>query len=204
MNTLKPLQDFVRFINDFRLVRRNFLVRGREDDENDAEHSYQMAVCAWFVNEHYKLGFDTNKLLRYGLIHDIVEVYAGDTPAFGGGSNARTPEEKHRLEMEAFARIKTEWEDNFPEMVALIEAYEAKNDRESLFIYALDKIIPKLNNLEDETGRNWHREQVSMQYVIDYTDPKVAKSPPLIPLWELVKEEMAKYPQMFPSEKTTS
>jgi hypothetical protein len=89
-------------------------------------------------------------------------------------------------------------------MVTLIETYEAKNDKESLFIYALDKIILELNDLEDETGRNWHREQVSMQYVVDYTDPKVAKFPPLIPLWELVKEKMAKYPQMFPGEKTTS
>lgn len=195
---LKSLAQFVKFTNDFRLVRRTFLARGRDDHENDAEHSYQMAMCAWFVNERMKLGLDTGKILRYALVHDLVEVYAGDTPTVGIAARGHSAEDKHRRETEARARIVREWEEDFPEMVAAIEAYEAKTDEEALLIYTLDKTITKISNMEDN-GRNWHKNPTNLEEIDRYTRSKVAKFPPVAKLYEEIYGILKQSPSLFPT-----
>lgn len=188
---------FVRFTNDFRLVRRTFLARGRDDNENDAEHSYQMAMCAWFVNERLNLTLDTGKILRYALVHDLVEVYAGDTPTIGAAAQNHTADDKRRREADAFARITREWSSDFPDMIDAMEAYEAKADPESLLIYTLDKTITKLNNIEDG-GRNWRVNPTRLADLDAYTRPKVAKFPPTAKLYEEIYEFLRANPSLFP------
>lgn len=194
---LEALMRFVRFTNDFRLVERTFLARGRETHENDAEHSYQMAMCAWFVSEHLKLGLDSGKILRYALVHDLVEVYAGDTPTVGSAAHGHSPEEKKKREDAALARIKTEWQKDFPALIEALEAYEEKADPESLLIYTLDKTVTKINNLEDH-GRNWHRNPTKLAELDAYTRPKVAKFPPVAKLYDEIYEILKQNPSLFP------
>lgn len=194
---LTALTRFVRFTNDFRLVRRTFLVRGRNDNENDAEHSFQMALCAWFLNDHLKLGLDVQKILRYALVHDIVEVYAGDTPTIGTAAHGYSPAKKHLREARAAARIRKEWQKDFPDMVNAMEAYERKKDAESLLIYTLDKTITKINNIEDK-GRNWKKNPTSLEEMDAYTRPKVAKFPPVGALYEEIYGILKRSRSLFP------
>ncbi len=188
---------FVRFTNDFRLVRRTFLVRGRTNNENDAEHSYQMAMCAWFVNEHLNLRLNSDKILRYALVHDLVEVYAGDTPTIGAAAKGKSMEDKQQREKEALNRIKEEWAKDFPAMVTAMETYESKIDPESLLIYTLDKIITKINNIEDN-GRNWHQNPTRLEDLDAYTRSKVATFPPVAKLYAEIYGLLKENPSLFP------
>jgi putative hydrolases of HD superfamily len=195
---LTDLMRFVRFTNDFRLVHRTFLARGRDTHENDAEHSYQMAMCAWFVHERLKLGLNMEKILTYALVHDLVEVYAGDTPTIGSAAKGHSAEQKQEREQQALMRIKEEWHKEFPGLVDAMEAYEAKSDPESLLIYTLDKTITKINNIEDN-GRNWHRNPTTLEEIDTYTRSKVAKFPPVGKLYEEIYEFLKKNPSLFPA-----
>jgi putative hydrolases of HD superfamily len=110
--------------------------------ENDAEHSYQVAMAAWAADDQYALQLDHEKLLKMALVHDLVEVYAGDTDSFA-------PEEvraqKVVNEHNALEKIKS----NFPDLTeihALIEDYETKSSLESKVINIVDKIIPVLHD----------------------------------------------------------
>ncbi|HZZ99759.1 MAG TPA: HD domain-containing protein, partial [Candidatus Paceibacterota bacterium] len=119
-----------------------------------------------------KLKLDLAKAIKYALIHDFVEVYAGDT-YFYGNRKGKTARERR-----AAARIKKEFPE-FKELHRLIEAYESKRDRESRFVYALDKIVP-LYNVYLDNGRYWKKADVSLKILFDKKKSKVAKSPELV------------------------
>jgi putative hydrolase of HD superfamily len=79
---IDTILSFTRFTRRFENVTRRVY---RIDDgwpENDAEHSCQLALMAWFIIEERGLELDLKKVLQYALAHDLVEAYAGDTPAF--------------------------------------------------------------------------------------------------------------------------
>lgn len=77
---MKKIAKLVTLTSDFAAVER--VIRYRKDHfENDAEHSFQLAMLCWSANHQYALSLLDEKIIKYALIHDLVEVYAGDTDA---------------------------------------------------------------------------------------------------------------------------
>lgn len=171
-----PLEEIFKFcalLNQFRGVERVLLVNGQNRLENDVEHSYQLAMLAWFIVSNRSSNLDKDLILKYALIHDFVEVYAGDT-------NLYTKDNAHRaskIERERLAakRLKEELS-TFPDLHELIHGYELREDDESKFIYALDKIQPILNIYLDN-GRTWKREGITLEMIIESKQAKVTLSP---------------------------
>lgn len=63
-------------------VDRNHHILGSDRAENDVEHSYSVAILCWYLNDKLKLNLDIAKVLKYALVHDFPEVYAGDVNTF--------------------------------------------------------------------------------------------------------------------------
>lgn len=78
----QQLIDFINFTHEFREVVRIARSPHAERFENDTEHSYQLAMVAWFLIEQDKLNFNKELCFMYALAHDLVEIYAGDTYIF--------------------------------------------------------------------------------------------------------------------------
>src|SRR3989344_277411 len=76
---LEKILGFSRMLHKFRLVERAYFANGTDRMENDTEHSFNLALLAWYIADSQKLDLDKDLLLRYALIHDIPEVHAGDT-----------------------------------------------------------------------------------------------------------------------------
>ena len=74
--TLQKLLNFVKITADFRGVERKVALKKANRRENDAEHSYQLAMVAWYIVNSEKLGLNSDLVVKYALIHDLVEVYA--------------------------------------------------------------------------------------------------------------------------------
>lgn len=140
MNHFETILEFERLLKDFNLIYRDLeSLHNVGDQDNDVEHSYRIAMLAWMVAEEYKIPLDTTKLLRYGLIHDLVEVYAGDVSIYANTS----AEEKTRKEHESLLKLK----EKFPGLEAIwkdVDAYEKREDAESKFVYIIDKLEPIL------------------------------------------------------------
>ena len=132
---------FVRLLHAFQSVERIAHVSDLSRRENNVEHSYFLAMVCWYLCDALELEYSKEKIFRYALAHDLVETYAGDTYIFD------TEARKTKREREEKARIRMESE--FPEFNDLhttIEKYEKQDEPESVFVYAIDKLIPALIN----------------------------------------------------------
>jgi len=176
---LDKIFDFVRFTHEFQQVRRVLLVNNEERQENDAEHSFQLAMVGWYLIESMNLDLNVNKVIKYALVHDLVEVYAGDTYFFTTDDELRNGKKKR--EEEALKQI----EQRFPQarkLVKLMEEYENKINDEVKFVYALDKILPVMNIYLDN-GKSWRRAKVDLK-MLWTKEEKIKLSPEIYQIWK--------------------
>jgi putative hydrolases of HD superfamily len=139
---------FIRLTQKFRSVVRDVRVEEKRF-ENDMEHSYQLAMFGWFLVSCAKLNFDVNKIIKYSLVHDLVETYAGDTPALT--STEKVKRSKFSREEKAFKKIMDKFPE-FSELKNIWEKYENREDRESRLVYVIDKVMPVLNEAQQNSG----------------------------------------------------
>lgn len=184
MFDLQKIHTYLHFLDEFRKIKRVMYATWEDRMENDMEHSYQLVMLAWYMVDAYHLSFDMNRIMRYSLVHDLVEVYAGDTYIYS--QDTEHLNSKIHREEQALEQIKERFQE-FPEMLSYIEQYEQKNDREALFVYALDKIIPVLNCYMDG-GRIWKDVSlthitVTLEKLREHKDDKIRRSPELYEFW---------------------
>ena len=180
------LIDFIEFTHEFEKVVRIARVPNGERFENDAEHSYQLAMVAWFLIEHDKLKLNRELCFMYALAHDLVEVYAGDTYVL----DTKNILSKHKREKDAFKKIQKRFS-NFKTLTKTIEKYEKRTDDESKFIYALDKLIPPIQ-IYMEDGKLFHEKKISLENVIEIKKGKIDMSPHIDKYWQELLQELRK------------
>lgn len=187
---LNDTLDFLRLLREFEKVERT-VHRPNDKRENDCEHSYQVAMLAWYLVDYFNLSLSKEKLFKYGLAHDLVEAYAGDTCAFKKVNiNPNTIDTKKEREEKAFNRIKKEFGD-FKDLIQTIEDYENKVDPENVFIYEIDKILPALNIYVDD-GYGWNKLGLTLDEIKEEKRSKVKKTKELKNLLEELLERFEK------------
>ena len=135
---------FAEFLNRFSAIKRNVTLSSTGERENDAEHSFQVALVSWQIAEGLKLSLDIGLLLKYALVHDLVEVYAGDTDPF------ISPKEyiasKDAREEESRLRIQNEFS-SFTSLHKVIASYKTLSDDESKLVHLVDKMLSDINTV---------------------------------------------------------
>lgn len=134
---MRKILPIIHLASQFATVQRALGYR-EGHVENDAEHSFQLALVCWSANEQYQLGFNEGLIMKFALVHDLVEVYAGDTDAHG--SQAAIASKKER-EHKAFEKLKQTY-GVFEDLIKTIERYETKTDPEAQLVSIMDKLIP--------------------------------------------------------------
>lgn len=121
-------------------VKRKVSVPGREaSDETDTEHSYSLAVLAWYLSPHFP-ELNADNLLKMSLAHDFLEVYSGDVFSY---SDQDALNEQAVAERRAIDQLSSEWSD-FSDMLDAIKEYETCETHEAKFMHALDKLQPAI------------------------------------------------------------
>jgi putative hydrolase of HD superfamily len=165
--------NFVKLLNKFRDIERVIHSNGGDRRENDVEHSYQLAMLAWYIISTKKLNLNLDLIIKYSLVHDLVEVYAGDTYIYTKDKFLKNNKEKR--EKESLIKMKQEFSE-FPEIFNLIEEYEKKDLDEAKFVYALDKIEPILN-IYTNGGRTWKEKNITIEMLIENKKDKIKLFP---------------------------
>lgn len=120
-------------------------------NENDAEHAWHMAIMAYLLKEYSNEPVDIAKVMIMCLIHDVVEIDAGDTYAYDPEGLATQKAREEAAKERIFSLLP---EDQKNEFVALFEEFEAYETAESKFAHAMDNFQPLiLNNSND--GGDW-------------------------------------------------
>lgn len=130
-------------------------------NENDAEHSWHMAVLAYLLREYANEEVDIAKVMLMCLIHDIVEIDAGDTYAYDAEGlqtqKAREDAAKERI----FSILPQEQK---TELVALFDEFEAYETAEAKFAHAMDNFQPLMLN-DSNGGKDWGAHHVTAEQV---------------------------------------
>lgn len=158
------------------VIRQTLLVDGSRL-ENTAEHSWHLAVMAVILAEHGPPGLDVVRVIRMTLVHDIVEVDAGDTYCYDSAANVGRADRERAAADRLFGLLPP---DQSAELRGLWEEFEARLTPEARFAAALDRLQPLVNNYLTE-GRSWRQHGVTRPQVIERCRPIAEGSPAL---WE--------------------
>jgi putative hydrolase of HD superfamily len=193
MDRLERQLRFILEIDRLKSVyRRTYLVDGSRR-ENSAEHSWHLALLAMTLAEHSNEPLDVGKVIRMVLIHDIVEIDAGDTFIYDAEGNKAEREEKAAERI--FGLLPPDQEREFRD---LWNEFEAAVTPESRFANALDRFMPQLHNYHDR-GRVWKEHGITAERVLTRNAEMSRGS---MTLWEWTQELIARAEEegLFPKE----
>jgi putative hydrolase of HD superfamily len=173
----KSLLKIMHLVNQFKRIERTVYVGNTNPKrfENDAEHSYELALVAWYLNNSFNIGLDTNLLLKYALVHDLVETKTGDFDGYMHKDNPNFEKEKLENEIKALEEIQSEFSE-FSEMNSSLKEYEELKSPEAKFIYALDKLIAQVGVTEIDK-KTWADCGISYNSAQDIWNRKLTKDP---------------------------
>ena len=158
---LKKQLAFALEIDKEKNVFRQTHLSGHGRQENDAEHAWHMAIMAYLLREYANEEVDIARVMLMCLIHDIVEIDAGDTYAYDE-ENLKTQKAREDAAKERIFSILPE--DQKAELTALFDEFEAYETAEARYAHSLDNLQPLLLNNSNEGG-DWKEHQVSAEAV---------------------------------------
>ena len=153
---LKQQLDFILEIDKEKNILRQTHLSGHGRRENDAEHAWHMAIMAYLLKEYSNEPVDITKVMIMCLIHDIVEIDAGDTYAYDTEGlktqKAREDAAKERI----FSLLPNAQKE---ELTALFDEFEEARTAESRFAHIMDNLQPLLLN-NSNGGADWREHEV--------------------------------------------
>jgi putative hydrolases of HD superfamily len=159
------LAAFLTDVERLKLVKRKAYVSDKSRRENSAEHSWHLAVGLLTIVQELGLKIDLHKALVMALIHDVCEIDAGDTPAFG----PQRPDQ-HEAELRCVERLAGYDLKFAPSIRELWLEYEAQESVESRWVKVMDRVMPFIVNLATQ-GINWKEQSVSRSQVLRVSQP---------------------------------
>jgi putative hydrolase of HD superfamily len=153
---------FILEMDELKHVLRQTLLPGDQRRENDAEHSWHFALMAVVLAEHAEGDVDPLRVVKMALIHDLVEIDAGDTFAYDEAAHADKEERERAAADRIFALLPAQ---QSGEMRELWEEFEARESADSCFAAALDRLQPLLLNYASG-GDTWRRHGVRRDQVV--------------------------------------
>ena len=148
---LRKQLEFALEIDKEKNILRQTHLSGHGRRENDAEHAWHMAIMAYLLREYANEEVDIAKVMLMCLIHDIVEIDAGDTYAYDE-ENLKTQKAREDAAMERIFSILPQ--DQKEELTALFDEFEAYETAESKYAHSLDNLQPLMLN-DSNDGGDW-------------------------------------------------
>lgn len=166
-------------------IFRQTHLSGHGRNENDAEHAWHMAIMAYLLREYANEKVDIGRVMLMCLIHDIVEIDAGDTYAYDEEGLATQKEREDAAKERIFSLLP---DDQKQELTALFDEFEDCETAESRYAHAMDNLQPLLLN-DSNDGGDWMEHNVcsaqiygrqrktglGSRILYDYTDQVIQK-----------------------------
>ena len=201
INASDRFERQIRFILEIdklkTIVRRTYLLNA-DRAENTAEHSWHLAIMAMLLAEHANEPVNVARVIKMVLVHDIVEIDAGDTYFYDTAAALDKAEREHAAAERIFGILP---EDQGEELRQLWEEFEARTTMDARFAVALDRFMPQLHNYHTQ-GRSWAEHGITADRVLERNECMAEGS---AKLWEctrvLVEDAIAKGLLPYKKEK---
>ncbi|MBR1970537.1 MAG: HD domain-containing protein [Clostridia bacterium] len=151
--------QFLMIADQMKGIYRQTILMDKSRRETDAEHSWHIALMAMVLSDYAPKGTDINRVIKMVLVHDLVEIYAGDTFCY----DYKASQDKEKREMEAANRLFSIIPDGEEYKKLWIE-FDEKESPDAIFAAALDCLQPFMNNFITD-GHTWRKGGVTLQKV---------------------------------------
>ncbi|WP_316743090.1 HD domain-containing protein [Pedobacter antarcticus] len=172
MDTNDLLQQvaFIKEIDKLKYIQRRTKLFNSDRHENDAEHSWHLAVMTLVLAGHSDKQIDVLKVLKMVLIHDLVEIDAGDTFIYDSSKNHTNTDEERLAANRIFGLLP---ETQAQEFIAIWEEFEEGSTAEAKFAKTMDRFEPLLQN-SSNNGGTWA--EFNVDYHTVYNKKKAIKN----------------------------
>lgn len=158
---LKKQIDFALEIDKEKNIFRQTHLSGHGRNENDAEHAWHMAIMAYLLREYSNEKVDIAKVMLMCLIHDIVEIDAGDTYAYDTEGLATQKTREDAAKERIFSMLPA---DQKAELISLFDEFEEFSTAESKFAHAMDNLQPIILN-NSNGGSDWKEHNATAEAI---------------------------------------
>ena len=183
MNRLLQQIAFIKEIDKLKYINRKTKLFNSDRHENDAEHSWHLAMMTIVLAEHSNTKIDVLKVLKMVLIHDIVEIDSGDVFIFDTTKNHNNTAEEFKAAKRIFGMLP---EEQATELIALWLEFENGETNEAKFAKTMDRFEPILQNASNNGG-TWREYNVPKEKVLNKTQPVSLGSKPI---WKYSLQEI--------------
>ena len=163
-----PFTEVIQFLMELdklkSIYRKNKLLNNTRH-ENTAEHSWQFAMAAMSFAPYIK-AVDIQRVIRMALLHDVVEIDAGDVMVYDLAARAAVQKDEIKAAERIFALLP---EPQSSEFLSLWKEYEAGESQDAKFANALDRVMPILLNLHNN-GQSWVENNIRLEQVLSRND----------------------------------
>lgn len=178
---LKQQLYFLSEIDKMKNVLRQTMLIDKSREETDAEHSWHFALMALTLFEYAGIEkIDINRVIRMALVHDLVEIYAGDTFAYDVSGNEHKEEREKAAADKLYSILPREQAEEYR---SLWEEFDRMETPDAIYASAVDRLQPFLSNYLTD-GHTWVKHGVSVDQVYKRMEP-IKKALP--ELWEFVE-----------------
>jgi len=154
---LKKQLDFSLEIDKEKNIFRQTHLSGHGRNENDAEHAWHMAIMAYLLQEYSNEPVDILKVIMMCLIHDVVEIDAGDTYAYDKEGKKTQKAREDAAKERIYSLLP---DDQKKKLVDLFDEFEANETPEAKFAHSMDNLQPLMLN-NSNNGEDWRTHQVT-------------------------------------------
>ena len=177
---IEALLPFVKEIDRLKTINRQTPIHAGGRVENTAEHSWHLAMTVMVFEKMSPVKIDINKAVKMALLHDIVEIDAGDVIIYGDQSSKK---EKEALARERiFGLLPSEIGEDFKN---IWNEFEEGQCAEAKFVSAIDRFLPLYSNFLNG-GYSWKNHNVKAATVINKCEPPIVGGIP--ELWTVAKQ----------------
>jgi len=169
-DTLLKQIEFIKEIDKVKYIVRKTKLFNSDRNENDAEHSWHLALMAVVLAEHANAPVNLLKVVKMLLIHDIVEIDAGDTFIYDTRKNHSNTAEERLAAQRIFGMLPKQQAEA---LIDLWEEFEAGETDDAKFARAMDRLEPLLQNTSNNGG-TWN--EYGVDYAKVYEKKKVIKN----------------------------
>lgn len=184
------LEQQIAFLNEADKLKQ--IIRGTtlcdaSRYENSAEHSWHLTLYALVLADQAGAGVDINRVIKMLILHDLVEIDAGDNPIFGTHNVAVMAADEQRAADRIFGILPNDLRD---ELRAIWEEFEAASSPAAQFAKSLDRFQPPMQNLQSGGG-SWNDYDVDESMIAERVGSKIAIGAPA--LWAFARTKITAF-----------
>ena len=180
--------NFILELDKMKNLYRQTYVLHEDRKENDAEHSWHIAIMAILLSEYANSEIDVTKVIKMLLLHDIIEIDAGDTYCYDAVGNSTKAEREEKAAQRIFGLLP---EDQYHDFYGLWREFEDSTTKEARFAAVLDRLQPLMLNYT-KGGISWQEHGIYKEQVLKRNENYFSESDELAKLIRSVIDDAEK------------